>query len=99
MKQPHGLPPRPILMIDEDPQSRAIRIIELPAPQRPEKRRQSRQTERQGNGDEQEEPVHWTAQRSRSEFATTMSELEDMASAAMRGVTKPPIASGTAKTL
>ena len=46
-----------------------------------------------------EQPGHRTTRASRSELATTTSELPDIARAAISGVTSPAIASGTANRL
>ncbi len=88
-----------ILIVDQDAVGRTIEIFELPVAHSPEKHRQTEYTEAKSNGDKEEKPGHRVDLASRSELATTTSELSDIAIAAIRGVTSPARASGTARTL
>src|SRR5690606_22206410 len=88
-----------VLVVDEDARGGALWILELPAAQRPEEGRQAGQAKAEGDRDQEQQAVHRAERISRSELATTMSELPDMATAAISGVTSPAMASGTAITL
>ena len=68
-------------------------------PKKPEEPTEPKQPEAQRNGDEEGQPGHCAALPRRSELPTTTSELSDMATAAISGVTRPEIASGTARIL
>ena len=99
----HGLTRRSIigrsLVLDQDAQRGAIKIVELAAAQRPEKGPQSKQAKPQRNRDQDQDACHFAAPFNRKALATTMTEEPDMASAAINGVTIPMIAIGTAMTL
>lgn len=86
----------PVLIINQDAQCRAIGVVELPAPERPEKCRKAEQAEAERNGDEEEQPSQRAARFSRNALATTINDEPDIAAAAISGVTWPVIASGTA---
>ena len=78
---------------------RAVKIIELTGTQRPQKLTEAGQTERERYRDQKDQPVHRAALPRRSELAITTSELSDIESAAIIGVTNPAMAKGTASTL
>src|SRR5690606_4849835 len=88
-----------VLVIDQDAIGGAFGIVELAIAQRPEKGRQPRQSQPQGNGYQEQQAVHLTARARRSELAMTTSELADIAAAAINGVSIPASARGTASTL
>lgn len=88
-----------IVVVDKDSLRRAVEIVELTAPRRPEEGGQPEEPEPERDRQEQEQAAHRAAPRSRKALATTRIELPDMASAAISGVTLPAIASGTASTL
>lgn len=87
------------VLVDQDAHRGALRIVELPAAQRPVKRGQPGKAEAQRDRYEEDEAVHFAAPLNRSALATTMIEEVDMAMAAISGVTLPITASGTARTL
>lgn len=76
-------------------------IVELMRPQGPDEGRQARRAQAQRNWDKHEQNLHEASSQSRNRraFSVTETELSDMAKAAIRGVTKPATASGTATTL
>src|SRR5690606_35590785 len=88
-----------VLVVEQDAIGRAFRIVELAMAQRPEKRGEPREAEAERNRYQEQQAVHLTALASRSELATTTSELADIAAAAISGVSRPATASGTANTL
>lgn len=88
-----------VVLVDEDARRRSVGIIELPVTQRPEERGQAGKAKQKRDWQEEQQPGHRAALARRSEFAITMTELIDMAAAAISGVTIPAIASGTASTL
>lgn len=88
-----------IVPVDEDAQGRALEIIELAGAKRPEEAAQAAKPQQQRHRDQEGQPVHRAAPRSRSALPTTISDEADIASAAIKGVTTPAIASGTASTL
>ncbi len=90
---------RQLILVDEDAHRGPVRVVILPGAQRPEKGDKTAEAEQQCGRNEDEQAVHLTAQRSRSELPMTISELDDIATAAISGVTRPAMASGTAKTL
>ena len=65
----------------------------------PEERGETEHSKAQRNRDQEGEAAHCAALASLSELPTTTSELSDIATAAIKGVTRPASASGTAKTL
>lgn len=87
------------LVVDQDTVRRAFEVVELPVAHGPEEHREAPKTQRERNGNEETETSHPVTLAKRSEFATTTSELSDIASAAINGVTIPASASGTAITL
>lgn len=87
------------VLVYQDAVGGAFGIVELAVAQRPEERHEAEETEAQRNRDQEQQAVHRTARAKRSEFATTTSELADMAAAAISGVSRPAMASGTARTL
>ena len=88
-----------VLIIEQHALRRAFEVVELPSPHGPEKARESKQAEAKGDGDEKHEPVQRAPRARRRELPTTISELKDIASAAMSGVTSPATANGTAMRL
>src|SRR5690606_19579475 len=88
-----------VLVVEQDSVGRAFGILELAVAQRPEERREAGEAQSERNGDQEQQAVHLTAFASRSELATTTSELADIAAAAISGVSIPASASGTASTL
>ena len=88
-----------MVLVQQDAVRRAVEVLELVRPQGPEKRREAAGAQQQRDGNEDRQPVHAAADRSRMELATTMIEEQDMAMAAIIGVTKPASASGMAKQL
>ena len=102
MAQPFGGAPaalffrRPIFQYSE---RRAVQVLELVGAQGPEEGREAGAAEQQGDRNQDHQAVHDAAERSRSELATTMIEEQDMAMAAIIGVTKPASASGIARQL
>lgn len=87
------------LIVNQDAQRGAIQIVELAAAQRPEKGTKPQKTKPKRNGDEKGNSGHFAAAFSRKALATTITEEPDMASAAIKGVTSPMIAIGTAMIL
>lgn len=86
--------------LNKDAGGGAIKIFVLSALERPHEGEQSRDTHQERDRDEEEEThVRTVPPPRRSAFATTRMEDSDMAIAAMRGVTKPTIAIGTAMML
>ena len=88
-----------LVLVDQDTERRTVEIVELARANRPEKGGQRGKAEAERERDEQGEAVHRAARRRRRALATTSSEDPDIASAAISGVTRPAIASGTARTL
>src|SRR5215475_1428828 len=87
------------VVIVENAQRRAFHVIILPARQRPHERREPGETQQQRHRHEIDQHVHATSlgrARTRSALSVTRMEEPDMAAAAMNGVTKPAIATGTA---
>ena len=82
-----------------NPRGGPVEILELAALQRPEEGPQPDQAQAQRDRDQHRQPVHFAALARRSELPITSSELVDMATAAISGVTRPAIASGTASRL
>ena len=89
----------PVFIIDQDAQGRTVKIIELAVFERPEKGRKAKQAKPKRYGDQKGDPGHRATPFSRKAFPTTIIDDPDMASAAINGVTKPIIASGTATIL
>lgn len=75
-----------------------IQVFVLARPDRPQERDQPEQAERDGRRDEVHEHVHDALLRVRA-FKVTRIDDDDMATAAMSGVTKPAIAKGTKSAL
>lgn len=88
-----------VVLVDEDARRSPIRIVELAVTQCPEERSEAGQAKQQRDGDKNQQPGHRAALARRNELAITITELIDMAAAAISGVTMPAIASGTASTL
>ena len=93
-----------LLIVDQDTMRRAIHVVILARAHGPEKRSQPSEAHDERDGDKEGEAGHCLPcscgpRASRSEFATTISELSDIATAAIKGVTYPNSASGTASKL
>lgn len=92
-----------VVIVEQDAFRRALEVVILAAPQRPEKPGEPEKTEDKGGGDEKDEDIHLLPfvlpRFSRSEFSVTVIEELDIATAATSGVTKPATASGTATAL
>ena len=87
-------------VISDGAPGRAVEIVILPAPERPEKCQQPDQTQSQRQRDEDYEDFHDAPRgRARSAFSMTNREEPDIAAAAISGVTRPAIAIGTASRL
>lgn len=98
-----------VFIVEENSFCRPVEVIELAALERPEKRRQAKQAEKQRGRDEQRQNVHqrsfpslfmptWPS-RKRSALSVTRMEEDDIAKAAISGVTNPATAIGTATAL
>ena len=110
------------IRIEENALRSAIEIIILAAAQGPQKGRESRTSQQQGQGNKVDETTHSAGSNAtpceparfdealagccaslpgfrRSALATTRIEENDMASAAIKGVTKPAMAMGNAMAL
>lgn len=90
---------QPILIIKQDPRRCTVGIIELAIVERPEKGGKTSQPQAESDWDEETDTVHRAILLSRNALATTISDEIDIAKAAISGVTKPKIASGTARKL
>ena len=90
-----------ILVIDKNTVCRTVEIFELTVAHGPEEQDQPGTAQKQRDRDEEDQHVQgaFLMRASRREFPTTTNELSDMAMAAIRGVTRPASASGTATTL
>src|SRR5690606_3510671 len=88
-----------VLVVEQDPIGRAFRIVELAMAQRPEERGKPGEAEAERNRYQEQQAAHLTALASRNDWATTTSDLADVAAAAISGVSRPATASGTANTL
>ena len=86
-------------IIEQDPSTRAIEIVELTRLERPQKGKQAAKTERQRHGNQQEKPSHACLRAIRIALPTTMSDEVDIAIAARSGVAAPAIANGSASAL
>ncbi len=98
----NGRRTRPVrrLLLDKNAGGGAIKIIVLSALERPHEGEQPGNTHQERDRDQEEEThVRAVPPPMRNAFATTRMEDSDMAIAAMRGVTKPAIAIGTATML
>ncbi len=89
---------------------RAVQIIVLPRPERPEKGGKTQKTEKKSRWDEKSQSLHHAVsfieegrpcppRARRKAFSVTTIEDPDMAAAAISGVTSPAMASGTASRL
>ena len=87
------------VLVDQDAVGGAFGVVELAMAQGPEERDEPGEAEAERDRYQEEQAVHLTALASRRELATTISELADIAAAAISGVSRPASASGTARTL
>jgi hypothetical protein len=90
-------------IVEQDARGRTIEILVLARVQRPQKRGEAKEPEKQGGGDQIKQGGHRSLslapRRKRSALRITNSEDEDIATAAISGVASPATASGTAITL
>ena len=90
------------MVVVQRPPGGAVEIIELPVPERPEKAEQAEAAEQKGGGDQVDERGHGVLPRvqrprcTRSALPVTASDDADITTAAISGVTRPAMASGTA---
>lgn len=89
-----------MIVFIEDALRGAFEIVELTAAQRPEESGQSQEAENHGQGNQKQKAVHHFLPRARR-IALPMTRIEedDIAIAAISGVTSPAIANGTARRL
>ncbi len=89
-----------MIIIEQDPAGGAIQILILARPKRPKKSGQAQSTQEQSHRNEIDEYRHDNLVRpSLRAFAITRMEEDDIASAAISGVTNPITANGTAARL
>lgn len=88
------------LIVNQDATRRALKIIILTRPDRPDERGEAQAAKQQRNGNEDRDDVHLgpsaSSRFNRSAFIVTSRDEDDIATAATSGVTKPAIAKGTA---
>lgn len=84
-----------VVVLEQDAVRRAVQVVELARLQGPKEGGETDQAEEQGDGDEIEQDGHARFPRLRRKalVITTMDDV-DMATAAIKGVTKPAMASG-----
>ncbi len=96
------------VVVQEDPVGRPLKIIILTGFERPQKCEQAAQAQTQRDGNEEQQGRHQPSPSTgafparavrRKAFRVTMTEEADMAMAAIRGVTSPDTATGTAMRL
>lgn len=88
---------RLVLVVVKDTLGRAVEIVVLPAFERPEKGREPKGAHQESERDEEDQDLHGCLSAfSRNAFSVTISEEEDITTAAISGVTYPATASGTA---
>ncbi|MHC2369395.1 hypothetical protein ACVIQT_004043 [Bradyrhizobium diazoefficiens] len=91
------------LVIGDRAPRRPVEIVVLAAPERPEEGDETGASEHQRQRNQDDQDFHHTISReplrARSEFSMTRIDDPLMAAAAIRGVTTPLIATGTARTL
>jgi hypothetical protein len=91
------------LIIRNSAPGSALKIVILTAPERPEEPEQTDEPEPERQGYKDDEHFHQSlrcvARRAPRALSITSSEEPDMAAAAMRGVTNPATAIGTARRL
>jgi len=85
-----------LLFVDKNAQGRTIEIVELSGSQRPEECRKAEKAQEQSDRDQEKNTIHRAALLNLSALPITMIDDPDIASAAISGVTRPMIASGTA---
>jgi hypothetical protein len=87
------------LVVMQDAPRRALEILELSAAERPQERRESKQTQKQRARDEPGQsghcPILSRIEESLTALAVTAIDDADMAIAASSGVTRPITANGT----
>jgi len=88
-----------VIIVNQDTNRGPIKIIELRGAYRPEKRGQPPQPQGKRDWYKEGNAGHRAAVRNRRALATTSNEEPDIAKAAIKGVTMPAIASGTARKL
>lgn len=91
------------VVVRNRPPGCAVKIVILAAAERPEEGGKARTSKHQRQWHQEDQDLHHTisreALRARSEFSMTRIEDPLMAAAAIKGVTTPLIATGTASTL
>ncbi len=89
------------LVIGEGAPGRAIEIVILTTVQRPQKAEQANEAQCKSEWNQIEQDLHQIASllRARSALSMTSTDEPDIAAAAISGVTRPAIATGTARTL
>lgn len=87
-----------LVFVVQNPFRGAIEVLVLAGPDGPQERGQSQKAKRDGRRDKINEHVH-AALRRVSALRVTKMEDDDIATAAIRGVTAPTIAKGTNKAL
>lgn len=91
-----------LLLVGKDAQGCAPRILELPRAQSPQEREEPQEAEGKRGRNENQQNAHKDLRgfpARRSALSVTISEDDDIAIAAMSGVTKPRTARGMAQTL
>lgn len=90
------------LIVGDRPPGGAIEIVILAVPEGPEKGRKAEPAKRDRKRHQIEQDFHQAGplcRRARKAFSITSSDEPDIAAAAISGVTRPAIASGTASAL
>lgn len=90
---------RRLVVVEQDAVRRPVQIVELPGLERPQESAQAEEPEKKGEGDQNDDNVHGRTFDNRKALPVTMSDELDIATAAMSGVMKPIIASGTVTAL
>ena len=89
------------LVVSDGSPGRAVKVVILSALQRPEEAEQADKAQRKSKRHQDNQNFHQTTYHARalSALSITMTDEPDIAAAAIRGVTSPAIAIGTARTL
>ncbi len=90
-----------VLILQKDSRRSAFEILILIAAQGPKKRPKTERAQNQGGRNQNEQGIHqaFPCRISRRALSVTRIDEPDMAMAAIRGVTRPAAARGTAQTL
>jgi hypothetical protein len=90
-------------IVEQNAERGAVEIVELTGAQGPDEGGKAEKPQEQGRGDQIEERIHSALHAglrcSRKAFKITMREEDDIATAAISGVTSPADANGTATIL